>query len=426
MRVGIITIGNELLSGFTVDRNAAWIGQQLLSSGIKVNVHHTIPDDFGVIYDTLEYQFREWRCDQIIVTGGLGPTVDDITVSSFLEYFDDSHVFDTDYLEILSERFKRLNFKMPNLNKNQAYKSKRGIMIPNLVGTARGLHYTKKHDSVLKSVKGLITGDKNRVNFFALPGVPKEMKSMFTNYVLPEIEKSLKNKVVCKSIRTTGVPESILQEKITDIIDANKEKCDIAFLPHRMLGVDIRLTSSDNQLVEDLINSIVPRIKKYVYGYDNDKLEQVIADLLIQNNLTVSTAESCTSGLLASRLTDVPGSSQYFKGGSVCYSNELKINDIGVDKDLIERYGAVSEEVAESLAKNIAKKNNTDIGIGITGIAGPDGGTEKKPVGLVFVGIFYKNNLYIKRYNLTPDRITNRELTVTLCLNEIRKILRNS
>ena len=426
MNVGIITIGNELLSGFTLDRNAAWIGQQLLSSGIKVSIHHTIPDDLGVIYDTLENQYSEWECDQIIVTGGLGPTVDDITVSSFLEYFDDSHEFDKEYWEILSERFKRLNFKMPNLNKNQAYKSKRGIMIPNLVGTARGLHYTKKHQSVLKSVKGLIKGSKNKVNFFALPGVPKEMKSMFTNYVLPEIEKSLKNKVVCKSIRTTGVPESILQEKITDIINANNEKCDIAFLPHRMLGVDIRLTSSDNQLVEDLINEIVPRIKKYVYGYDNDKLEQVIADLLIKNNLTVSTAESCTSGLLASRLTDVPGSSQYFKGGSVCYSNELKINDIGVDSDLIERYGAVSEEVVESLAKNIAQKNNTDLGIGITGIAGPDGGTEKKPVGLVFVGIFYKNNLYIKKYNLTPDRITNRELTVTLCLNEIRKILRNS
>ena len=426
MNVGIITIGNELLSGFTLDRNAAWIGQQLLSSGIKVNIHHTIPDDLGVIYDTLENQYSEWECDQIIVTGGLGPTVDDITVSSFLEYFDDSHEFDKEYWDILSERFKRLNFKMPNLNKNQAYKSKRGIMIPNLVGTARGLHYTKKHQSVLKSVKGLIKGSKNKVNFFALPGVPKEMNSMFTNYVLPEIEKSLKNKVVCKSIRTTGVPESILQEKITDIINANNEKCDIAFLPHRMLGVDIRLTSSNNQLVEDLINEIVPRIEKYVYGYDNDKLEQVIADLLIKNNLTISTAESCTSGLLASRLTDVPGSSQYFKGGSVCYSNELKINDMGIDKDLIERYGAVSEEVAKSLAKNIAQKNNTDLGIGITGIAGPDGGTEKKPVGLVFVGIFYKNNLYIKKYNLTPDRITNRELTVTLCLNEIRKILRNS
>ena len=148
--------------------------------------------------------------------------------------------------------------------------------------------------------------------------------------------------------------------------------------------------------------------------------------MLLKHNLTVSTAESCTSGLLAARLTDVPGSSKYFKGGSVCYSNELKINDVGVKSDLIDRYGAVSEEVAEALAKNIAEKNNSDIGIGITGIAGPDGGSEKKPVGLVFVGIFYQNNLYIKKYNLTPDRITNRELTVILCLNEVRKILMNS
>ena len=193
-----------------------------------------------------------------------------------------------------------------------------------------------------------------------------------------------------------------------------------------MLGVDIRLTSSNSELVDKLILLIVSRIEKYVYGYDNDKLEQVIANLFLKNNLTISTAESCTSGLLAARLTDVPGSSKYFKGGSVCYSNELKINDVGVDKDLIERYGAVSEEVVESLAKNIAEKNNSDIGIGITGIAGPDGGTEKKPVGLVFVGIFYKNNLYIKKYNLTPDRTTNRELTVILCLNEVRKILINS
>ena len=426
MKIGIITIGNELLSGFTLDRNAAWIGQQLLSAGMKVDIHHTIPDDFADIYDTLEYQWSEWECDHIIVTGGLGPTVDDITVSAFIEYFDDTDKFDKDYWDQLSERFKKLNFKMPNLNKNQAFKVKKGNMIPNNVGSARGLHYTKDHASFFKGVKAMVEKTSKVANFYALPGVPKEMKSMFTNYVLPEIEKTNLNKVVCKSIRTTGVPESILQEKITDIIDSNKDNCDIAFLPHRMLGVDIRITSSNTKLVDELIYTIVPRIKKYVYGFDKDKLEQVIADLLLKRNLTVSTAESCTSGLLAARLTDVPGSSKYFKGGSVCYSNELKINDIGVNSDLIERYGAVSEEVAEALAKNIAKKNNSDIGIGITGIAGPDGGTEKKPVGLVFVGIFYQNNLYIKKYNLTPDRITNRELTVILCLNEIRKILRNS
>ena len=426
MKVGIITIGNELLSGFTIDRNAAWIGQQLLSSGVKVNIHHTISDDLDVIYDTLEYQYKTWECDHIIVTGGLGPTVDDITVSAFLEYFDDNHEFDKEYWEILSNRFKKLNFKMPNLNKNQAYKSKKGKMIPNLVGTARGLHFTKKHDSILKSVKGLINKGKNKVNFYALPGVPKEMKSMFLNYVLPEIEGTNENKVVCKSIRTTGVPESILQEKITDIIDNHKNECDIAFLPHRMLGVDIRLTSPNEKLIEKLIDTIVPRIKKYVYGYDSDKLENVISDLLVKNKLTVSTAESCTSGLLAAKLTNTAGSSRYFKGGSVCYSNELKINNVNVKPSIIEKFGAVSEEVALELAKNIAKKNSTDIGIGITGVAGPDGGSKKKPVGLVFVGIFYKNSSYIKKYNLTPDRATNRELTVILCLNEVRKILMNS
>ena len=252
------------------------------------------------------------------------------------------------------------------------------------------------------------------------------MKSMFSNYVLPEIEKTNKNKVVCRSIRTTGVPESILQEKISDIIDKNKDKCDIAFLPHRMLGVDIRLTTSDQSLINILIDSIMEKVGKYVYGFDTDKLEEVVANLLIDNNTTIATAESCTAGLLSAKLTDVAGSSKYFNGGVVCYSNELKSDLVGVKQQTLDRYGAVSEETAHELAINIAKKLNSDIGVSITGIAGPDGGTEKKPVGLVFVGISYKNNVYIKKYNLTPNRNINRELTVTLCLNEIRKILENS
>ena len=252
------------------------------------------------------------------------------------------------------------------------------------------------------------------------------MKSMFSNYVLPEIEKTNKNKVVCRSIRTTGVPESILQEKISDIIDKNKDKCDIAFLPHRMLGVDIRLTTSDQSLINILIDSIMEKVGKYVYGFDTDKLEEVVANLLIDNNTTIATAESCTAGLLSAKLTDVAGSSKYFNGGVVCYSNELKSDLVGVKQKTLDRYGAVSEETAHELAINIAKKLNSDIGVSITGIAGPDGGTEKKPVGLVFVGISYKNNVYIKKYNLTPNRNINRELTVTLCLNEIRKILENS
>jgi nicotinamide-nucleotide amidase len=193
-----------------------------------------------------------------------------------------------------------------------------------------------------------------------------------------------------------------------------------------MLGVDIRLTTSDKNLINTLVDSIVKRIKKYVYGFDSDKLEEVVANLLIKNKVTIATAESCTAGLLSARLTDVSGSSKYFNGGIVCYSNELKHDLVNVKQKTLDRYGAVSEETARELAVNIAKKLKSEIGISITGIAGPDGGTEKKPVGLVFVGISYRNNVYIKKYNLTPNRNINRELTVILCLNEIRKILENS
>ena len=157
----------------------------------------------------------------------------------------------------------------------------------------------------------------------------------------------------------------------------------------------------------------------------NDTIEKVVADQLLNKNLTIATAESCTAGMLSAKLTEISGSSNYFNGGVVCYNNDIKSDVVGVKNDILEKYGAVSEEVASELASGIAKKLNSDIGIGITGVAGPTGGTEKKPVGLIFVGIFYKNNVYIKQYNLTPNRKVNRELTVVLCLNELRKILEN-
>ena len=190
-----------------------------------------------------------------------------------------------------------------------------------------------------------------------------------------------------------------------------------------MLGVDIRLTTSNHQSLLDLKDQIVNRISKYVYGFNNDTIEKIVADKLKEQNLTVATAESCTAGMLSAKLTNLSGSSQYFNGGVVCYSNALKRDVVGVDSDLLDKHGAVSEEIASELASKIAKKLKSDIGIGITGIAGPKGGTEKKPVGLIFVGIFYKNNVYIKQYNLTPNRKINRQLTVVLCLNELRKLL---
>ena len=185
---------------------------------------------------------------------------------------------------------------------------------------------------------------------------------------------------------------------------------------------DSTLTTSNHQSLLDLKDQIVNRISKYVYGFNNDTIEKIVADKLKEQNLTVATAESCTAGMLSAKLTNLSGSSQYFNGGVVCYSNALKRDVVGVDSDLLDKHGAVSEEVASELASKIAKKLKSDIGIGITGIAGPKGGTEKKPVGLIFVGIFYKNNVYIKQYNLTPNRKINRQLTVVLCLNELMKL----
>ena len=185
----------------------------------------------------------------------------------------------------------------------------------------------------------------------------------------------------------------------------------------------MRLTSRDESAIKELERKILDKIGKYVYGFDNDTIEQIVADQLLNKNLTIATAESCTAGMLSTKLTDVAGSSNYFNGGVVCYNNEIKSDVVGVDNETLKRHGAVSEEVVSELASGIAKKLNSDIGVGITGIAGPTGGTEKKPVGLIFVGIFYRNNVYIKQYNLTPNRKVNRELTVVLCLNELRKIL---
>jgi nicotinamide-nucleotide amidase len=403
MKIGIITIGNELLSGFTIDRNSAWIGQRLLEIGLKVHVKKTIADDADMITKSLDELSKD--CNYIIITGGLGPTLDDITVKTLYEYFDDSPVFDEEYWKELEKRFQSINMKVPTLNRNQAHAGDKVKMIDNSFGTARGMHF-----------------EKDGSNYFALPGVPKEMEGMILSYILPYLEEKLTSKVHCETIRTTGLPESILQEKIVDLIESNKN-CDVAFLPHRMLGVDIRLTTSNHKSLLDLKDQIVNRISKYVYGFNNDRIEEIVADKLKEQNLTVATAESCTAGMLSAKLTNLSGSSQYFNGGVACYNNALKRDIVGVDGDLLDKYGAVSEEVASELASKIAKKLKSDIGIGITGIAGPKGGTEKKPVGLTFVGIFYKNNVYIKQYNLTPNRKINRQLTVVLCLNELRKLL---
>ncbi len=405
MKIGIIVIGNEILGGFTIDKNAAWIGQTLLNEGLRVHRKITVLDQKNEIIRAFDSLSED--CDIVISTGGLGPTIDDITTSTLFDYFNDKPIYDESYWNKLKLYFNNKGMEIPPINRNQCYQSTTGKMIPNLKGSARGLFYHQD--------------DKK---YFILPGVPMEMKAMFEEFVLTEILKQTSEKFFCRSINTAAIAESLIHEKIIHLIESEHyQGCEVSFLPHKMFGVDIRIMSTNRVVMDKLVDEIALILQENIYGYDGETLIESVTQALLSQKLTISVAESCTGGLLGETFTNIAGSSAFFKGGVICYSDELKKNLVNVSEETLKKFGAVSYEVAEELCRNIAHITATDIGVGITGVAGPGGGSKEKPVGLVFIGIFYQNNLYIHEYNLTSDRKTNRELSITLCLNELRKIL---
>ena len=306
MKVALITIGNELLSGFTVNTNAAWIGIELGRVGIEISVQHTIQDEKKDIIFELEQVSK--KVSIVIVTGGLGPTHDDVTASAFYSYFNDTPVFDEDYWRDLTDQFSKINYKIPDVNQNQAMKPKKGDCIPNDFGSARGLLYKI-----------------NNCLYFALPGVPKEMKAMMKKSVIPILKDQVTNPFITRTIRTTGIPESALAEKITNTIDMRTYNCSLAYLP-KLLGVDLRISSQDEQQIQKFEKKINPVIEKYVYGYEDEALEEVVGNTLKKCSVTLATAESCTGGLLGHRITQVSGSSEYYLGGVVSYNEDAKIN----------------------------------------------------------------------------------------------------
>lgn len=404
MKVALITIGNELLSGFTVDTNAAWIGQELLKVGAQVAVHHTIGDDKSQIIAMLDATYR--NVDAVIVTGGLGPTHDDVTPSAFYSYFQSKPVFDSEYWEQLRNRFSKANYNIPEINRNQAFRPHNGEVIPNPVGSARGLHYRKEH-----------------CHLFALPGVPKEMKSMMTETVLPWFESRMTTTFRVRTIRTTGIPESALAEKVRPVL-SRETVCRIAFLP-QLTGVDIRLFCDEEEALARQEKAIVSGIKKYIYGYDKQTIEETVGRLITDKGYTIATAESCTGGLLGHRITNVPGSSKYFRGGVVAYSNVVKEKLLGVKPGTLNRHGAVSEETALEMARGVQSLLAADIGVSITGIAGPAGGTPEKPVGLAYVGVAVREETIVKKFRFTRDREGNKLLSSQAALNMIRKALQD-
>ena len=406
MKVGLITIGNELLSGFTVDTNSSWIGQSLIKVGARISLHLTVQDDPSEIKSALDKIPKD--CRILLVTGGLGPTHDDITQNILFNYYNIKPVFDKDYWESLNSRMEIRGRSLPEINKNQAISPEagKGNVIPNSIGTARGIHIFN-----------------NDIDIFAMPGVPKEMKKMMRDTVLPWIYDKTKNKIHVHTFRTTGIMESSLAEMISDIIKVSKN-IEISFLP-QFTGVDIRIMSSDQKPLEKVRKGINERIGKYIYGTDLDVLENVVGKILIEKNLTLSTAESCTGGLLGHRLTNAPGSSKYYLGGVNSYSNAMKIDVINVNKKTLDKYGAVSKEVSIEMSKGIRNLLKSDIAISITGIAGPGGGTKEKPVGLVYFTLIHNDVIISKEFTFFKDRLLNKKLSSQVALNMIRIHLLN-
>ena len=405
MNIALITIGNELLSGFTVNTNAAWVGNHVLEYGGNIVWHETIGDSKDEIHDALN-QVPE-NVGTVIITGGLGPTHDDVTAHAIYEFVDDTPVFDEEYWNFLQEKMSKRNLKIPKINRNQAMKPQKGKIIANPVGSARGLHF-----------------DINNKNLFAVPGVPREMKAMMNTYILPWISDHSSDNLTIHTIRTTGIMESGLAEKMSFVINNLDKTVKIAFLP-RFTGVDIRISSIDKKAVDEKKDEIQATISKYIYGKDNQSLEDIIGQLLIEKRLSIAVAESCTGGLVCHRMTNISGSSDYFLGGIVSYSNDVKEKNLGVSNKILRMFGAVSAETAIEMAKNVRSKLGSDLGLSLTGIAGPKGGTDEKPVGLTYVALASENDTIVKEFRFLTDRILNKNASSQVALNMVRLYLLN-
>ena len=403
MRIAVLNIGNELLSGKTINTNANWLSKKLSSIGSTITLHITIPDEQESIINNLDILFST-QIDLIICTGGLGVTDDDITRDVIFSYFGSNEVFDKDYWAFLENKFLKFGYSLPDSNKSQAVSPDNGKVFSNPIGSARGLIY-----------------EKNNITLMVLPGVPSEMKAMFNSTISSWVEKKIDSKIFQINIRTTGIPESILFEKVKNI-DLEENYHNIGYYPS-VYGVDVRIAGDDLEKIEKLKDDIRANIDEYIYEIGDQNLEEVLIKKLKKKKMTISCAESCTGGLIGHRLTQVPGGSEVFNGGMITYSNESKINQLDITLKNIEDFGAVSEKVALEMAENIKNKFGTSIGVSTTGIAGPDGGSKIKPVGLVYVGYCDDKSLKVKRFNFSSSRESNKIRTSQAVLNYVFKMI---
>lgn len=411
IKAEILAVGTELLMGQIANTNAQYISGRLPEVGIGVYYHTVVGDNPSRLKECLSLAIK--RADIVIMTGGLGPTKDDLTKETISEFFGRKLVLHQESLQKIEDFFKKLNRDMTENNKKQAYLPEGSLVIENNNGTA----------------PGCIIEDGQKV-VVMLPGPPKEMRPMFDKTVMDYFSKKAKFKIVSRFVRIFGIGESAMEEKIIDIIDRQTNP---TIAPYAKDGeVTLRITAMCNndkegeELITPVIDEIKNRLGDTVYSVDNKSLEEVVGELLIKNNISISFAESCTGGLLSSKITDIPGISSVFAGSMVTYSNDVKARNLGVSEETLKTHGAVSSSTAKEMAVNIRRIMNTRLGLSITGIAGPGGATESKPVGLVYVALADENDVVCRKLNLLGDRNKIRNNTVLNALDMIRRyILQN-
>lgn len=379
MTLGILTIGDELLIGQVINRNAAWIAEKVTIAGARVVTHEVVADDEAAIVEAIDTMRK--RADVLILTGGLGPTHDDITAGVLQRYFEG----------VSAEH------------------------LHNDVGTAPGLLYTR-----------------DSLTLVALPGVPSEMEYIVTRGVLPILRERIEGDGAPTwgylTLQTTGNTESRLASLIGDV-STLPHSCTLAFLPNYhgvrlRIGVCFADAAERTRALVEVESVLIERVGRWVFGEGDDTIAYAVGNLLKSAGATVSVAESCTGGLLGAAITEVPGSATYFMGGVISYANDVKVHELGVLQADIDNLGAVSQEVAEQMARGVRNKMGTAYGISITGIAGPDGGTEEKPVGLVWIAVAGPQGIHVKRYMFGNDRNVNRQRSVGAALGMIYRMLR--
>lgn len=409
MKAAILSVGTELLFGQITNTNTVYLSQQLNLLGYDVMYHYTVGDNPKRMAEMIRLAFSD--CDLVLTTGGLGPTQDDLTKEIACQVMDDELVLMDDVLAGLLQYFDNLGEEMTENNKKQAVMPSRAEVFDNETGSAPGFALEKDGQFIV-----------------CMPGPPGEMKPMFQNYVKPFLQKLSEEVIYYRMVRAFGIGESRLETELLELIDGQSDPTLATYAKEGECALRIaskrRTLAETQKAVDDMLEKVKALVGEYIYSCDDEELVQVVARKLMEKDFTISCAESCTGGKFAAALTDIPGISKCFQRGFVTYSNEAKVEQLGVSPVTLERFGAVSEEIAREMAEGLARVSGSDICVSVTGIAGPGGATKTKPVGLIYVGLRYQGKTYCRKIQTgDDDRSWNRQYAMLSMLDMVNRAI---